>query len=311
MNTRSICNRRSAFTLVESLVIVGIIALLIGLLLPAVQKVREAAQITKSANNLKQVGLAFHNFAAANGDRLPQYYGPDRPAVFPPTIESNSVQDLPLVAILPYLEQQGVFDWVIGRRNPNSTVDEIHGIWVVREYVSPLDPTFFIHPQLWTGMPIASYACNAQALCNWPAINTTFADGLSNTIMMSEHYSMNCNGYRFVYDNETTRPRMTDKYQTGTSTFADGGPNVNGGRNPGDYYPITSGSPPQSRAEGNVTFQVRPRTSECDPRMPQAASGRGLQVLLADGSVRILSPGIDPAVFWGMVTPAGGEVITD
>lgn len=298
---RSNASNRLGFTLIELLIVLAIIGVLLALLLVAAQRVRESAARAQSMNNLRQISLAATNFAAAHDSRLPNIAGD--PGSANPELSI-------FVALLPYVEQNNLYQ-VYTSRTGNYAVP-------VKLYISPADPTITsLKQRTWMA---SSYAANAQVFTGNPSFTATFFDGASNTILIAEHYSL-CDSIIFAYPKEGANPG------THRATFADGGPNVERHANCGDDYPVTSGLPPLSRAAWGYgwTFQVAPNPNierQTDPNakptpMPKGCASdlantphhSGMLTAFADGSVHILAGSISPNIYWGAVTPAGGEIL--
>jgi prepilin-type N-terminal cleavage/methylation domain-containing protein/prepilin-type processing-associated H-X9-DG protein len=206
---------RSAFTLIELLVVIAIIAVLIGLLLPAVQKVREAASRLSCSNNFKQLGLAMHNYESARGDLPPAFRGSDGAAPayssLPPYFFSWSA----LAELNPYLEQTNIYNQMdltqpiflpLPPTYPITPTNQFAVQQVVKLFLCPSDqmqPVSVAYGEPVIG-PTNYAVCVGTGTTNggapfgtpWNAdgmfkakIHTRFADvtdGLSNTAAMSE-----------------------------------------------------------------------------------------------------------------------------
>jgi prepilin-type N-terminal cleavage/methylation domain-containing protein len=153
--------KRLGFTLIELLVVIAIIAILIGLLLPAVQKVREAAARTQCQNNFKQMGLAVQNAAGTYSNQLPPLLG------YYPSTSMTGMYGSPFLFILPFIEQQNLFNLIMATPSGGSPFGPMYQYFYgtaaatslktqLKVYVCPSDPSISSSQLLNT-----SYAANA------------------------------------------------------------------------------------------------------------------------------------------------------
>ena len=288
--------KRHGFTLIELLVVIAIIAVLIGLLLPAVQKVREAAARMQCANNLHQLGLALQNYH--------DVYGSFPPGQVRAPYAWWTVNHGWAVFILPYLEQQSLYDayhWdqalaaqanqgVVARPLKNfccpstpeqDRYDTTHGLFPSyggKGACGDYAPTWYVDPALATGDTQGVLAPNCMTKL------TDITDGTSNTILLTE---------------DAGRPRQWRASRPGDDQTIEGGPWA------GFWTGIT--------LQGS-TFDGTSRPGPCavncsnDHEVYSFHPG-GANAVFADGSVRFLPEGMNNHVLAALITRAGGEVV--
>lgn len=288
-------HHRAAFTLIELLVVIAIIAVLVGLLLPAVQKVREAANRTQCSNNLKQIGLASINAAATYNQELPPALGPY------PSKNTTGTAAPTTIWLLPFIEQDAVY--LLFTSNP-TTFFVAKGTGMptteIKSYLCPTDTTLKVASlQAPVGL-LSSYGANAMVFgtpitknAATAAVSSTLAattggtkypsdiaDGTSNTIMWTD---------KLAYCDQTT-------LGTGGTVWAENGSVIGAAFEP--FTPPYNTTITPNTAAGQLPYQTDVAgSSQCNYFNPSSGHTAALMVGMGDGSVRPVTAGTSAATF--------------
>jgi prepilin-type N-terminal cleavage/methylation domain-containing protein/prepilin-type processing-associated H-X9-DG protein len=305
---------RRAFTLIELLVVIAIIAILIGLLVPAVQKVREAAARIQCSNNLKQLGLALHGYHDGNGSF---------PAGRDPWPKPFSAQ----AHLLPYVEQQNLQNLVDFSQSTSTGVNATAADTVVKLFVCPSDPAGGrvsgsayagnnYAGNVGTGVNNGDYVTgDGVFLLTHPIGFKDITDGTSNTAAISE-ITLGDGGSGAAPSPADPRRRFVQLPGSTVTTPAACAPGsgawsglrgdrwINGG-----YLSTLYNAYVPPNAPG--TFDCINAANNYGLAGARSWHTGGLNLLLCDGSVHFVSNSVTLPVWQALATRAGGEVVGD
>jgi prepilin-type N-terminal cleavage/methylation domain-containing protein/prepilin-type processing-associated H-X9-DG protein len=345
----SLSGRKKAFTLIELLVVIAIIAVLIALLLPAVQAAREAARRSQCTNNLKQIGLALHNYHSVNNSfPLLIGVGTDQNFWHGPSI---------CVYMLNYMEQQSLsnaFNFnaaaVIGDTAPNCAVNstvvntnllaylcpsDTSGIKVYRtagSYCASVGPQFRYDDGATAGVGVGVFSAGATSTTEHAYGITDIIDGTSNTVAFGEALigdgvvGINNGAERYTnlpwpvspsYGSgaNQTMPAGSAYLQTYITSCNAARASVTSEIDDGQSY-WAAGRMGQGPI---ISMLTTPNTVNADCTFYEAPAGMfamrsrhsgGVNTLMADGSARFFKNTVNQTTWWALGTKAGGEIIS-
>ena len=332
---------RTGFTLIELLVVIAIIAVLIGLLLPAVQKVRESANRVSCQNNLRQMGLALHNYESANG-RFPTGGQARNPAgtanVFwtekfvieaTPTPIVGQISHSVQTKLLPYLEQDNVFKLMnldYAYNDPALPSNQQAARTVIKTFICPSVANRSSNQDA-AGFAYTDYAPPVTVMVNAntpPNVAITPSPDFSapNPAWAGPRALCTLNGSRPITASQIsdgTSNTIAICERAGTSDAMPFSPKTSNTLNP-DGRRFWAWAEPDNAfnvdqlINNNATPRGGPPTCpwtrlNCGPNEETFSfHPGGANVVLGDGSVRFLSNSIDGATFRALLTPDGGEV---